>query len=292
MQRNENNYSVTLLIKLISSAFSILVLHPFRVCINVASVTTNLVETMVEARKTWKDNVPLNMARGTLAVFVPSVINHYVNEYCGYTTSGKFLATVCAGVGGIGVTPIDAYFMRKNYQSTSKFFYNKHMLKFFGVRDIVFSLGVFGTGHLSDGAKMSVMLPIAVLSAAGHKLAYTEATKDLRGIADQVPNYDRGYRAAFKDMAYGRIKHKAFKVYFQNPDTYSKLAINTFSATCGLNIFFWRLVYLTSMTYVLHKTNQQTEHWAKQLGLFKDSTVSELTETTENNSSSTMKNKK
>ncbi len=265
---NANNFSVTFLMKIISSAISVALTHPLRVCTNEASVTSTFVETIKSAwQKMFKD-VPINLARGTLSISFQSIVNYLARLYFGQNTFGRSMGVAGASLAALSITPIEVKFMRNNalrgltgaLSINKTFIYNRHLLTIFAIRDGLFSSAVFGTETLPLWQKMLVLLPCAAISAMGHKLASVEATKDIRGIVDSVPNYSHGYHAAFRDIAYGRITHDAFKVFYPHPKTPWQLAINFIVATGGRNIICWRFLYLGVYACLLSATNKRIEN--------------------------------
>jgi hypothetical protein len=280
MEKETNNFSATFLMKIVSSAISGAFTHPLRVCLNEASVAPTFVGTLKGARERMFSDVSLNLTRVTLSIGFQSIVNHSASLCFGQNIFGRSMGVAGASLAALSITPIEVRFMRKNalrsltgaLHSNQQLIYNRRLLAFFGIRDVLFSMGAFGTENLSLWQKMPVLLPCAVISAMGHKLVCVEATKDIRGIVDSVPNYSLGYRAAFRNIAYGHITHDAFKVSYPNPKSTSQLINNFMGATCGRNMFFWRLLYIGVFSQVLSRTNQSVES-AAQHRLFKPARI-------------------
>jgi hypothetical protein len=263
-EKNENtHYSYQLLFAIIKSGIATLGTHPLRVLLNEAGVQSNPFQTIKGASCRLFHDAHINIARGTTATALQSMTKYTVQQYFGEKSeAGRILAAFCAGFVGVAATPIEVGFMRKNYMrssavSASLWKYNLPILAFFTTRELGFCFSVFGTDDLKYYQRAPVFLMSALVSAIAHKLVSVELTKDIRQISHQVPDYSVGYRAVMKNIAYGNYTHPTFSVVNKNPKTVSQLAINFLSATCGANMYFWRLTYISAFAGLMGFANRQ-----------------------------------
>lgn len=266
------SYSAQLTMNMFISAFVTFSVHPFRVLLNEASVNTNPFKTVKSASNKMFRDAPLNILRGTSSTALQSTVKHVVNQYYAQDTSmGRITSVIGTTIAGVTVTPIEVAFMRKNaLRSTlpslqpskltkpSLLKYNLPILALFGLREVGFTSSIFGTDDLPFYQRLPVLLPSALITAITHKLASIEITKDIRQITHLVPDYRIGFRAVIHNIAYGGVyKHESFRVPITHPKSMPQFAINFLSATCGYNMYFWRLTYLAVFAGLLSFLNQE-----------------------------------
>lgn len=273
LDKKNPSFSADLALRMLIACISTTVAHPLRVLLNEASVKTNPFETIKAASSKIFRDVPINAIRGTTSTGLQSIVKYYVNQYYGFDSyMGRVAGLFGASAAGVFVTPIEIAFMRKNalralqdsvdvnsaqlIKQTSLMKFNKPIFAFFAARELGFCVSVFGTENLPFYQKLPFFFVSALVTAVAHKLAAIEITKDIRQIGHLVPDYTIGIRAAFKNIAYGdTYLHDAFKVPKVNPKTATQLATNFFTATCGPNMFFFRLVYLAAFANIFSMVN-------------------------------------
>jgi hypothetical protein len=111
------------------------------------------------------------------------------------------------------------------------------------------------------------------IAAAGtgmlHKLAVAEATRDYLPAGENAPDFRQGIRATFSQLARGEYNNTRFKIAYPEPKNMLQKAYNVFHATCGVNVFTFRLAYLVgfrlALMELMPRTNFLSEHHA---GLF------------------------
>jgi hypothetical protein len=109
-----------------------------------------------------------------------------------------------------------------------------------------FSSAVLAAKDLPPRAHDVVMIIAAWQTAACHKLAMIEATKDLmKGNKYTVPDYSRGMLPVLYHFANGSYyTHPAIQSPIVQPKNLLQKSANVLYATCGPNMFLWRLIYL------------------------------------------------
>jgi hypothetical protein len=76
-----------------------------------------------------------------------------------------------------------------------------------------------------------------------------------------VPDYSKGIGHAINNISNGAFTHPTLHVPISNPTTLFHRATNVLHATCGPNMFFWRLVYLKAFTEMLATFKNYTDDW-------------------------------
>ena len=128
------------------------------------------------------------------------------------------------------------------------------------LRELDFSSAVLISKELSSSAHYSILLCAAWLTAAYHKLAMIEATKNHMTTAYTLPDYSKGMKHAMYHISKGSYTHPALRVPIVSPSTFFQHTKNLMLATCGPNMYFWRLAYLKVFAELLSAFKKQPDN--------------------------------
>lgn len=284
----QENKSTSLVVNMVASALTTLLMHPVRVGLNEAGLHKNFFDTISSSKYKMRHDALLNIFRGSLGVFGQLNAEKFINAHYGHDNYLKSALGVIAMTSvGVAITPIEVYFMRKNtlrvhaanfVKPPSLFTYSFPILGYFVAREFWFCLSVFKAKELQDYQKVPVFLASALVTAMCHKLVSIEVTKDIRQIKHLVPDCSIGYKAVFRNLAYGDVyKLDALKVPIKKPKTTPQLAYNFFSVTCGNNMYVWRLTYLTFFAAVLSFIKAELNQMEKKLKACHEASIEETT---------------
>lgn len=237
--------------------------QPLRVLLNEAASETCPVRTISNCQGRFFHDAKNNLKRGTAATFLQVSARNLVYGYFDEKSlTGRIAATFGAGFAGVtAATCYEVKFIRNNTMKMEgtvrgpAWKYNLPIMMFFTSRELGYSFGVFATDDFSFKKRLAAMMPIALITAMAHKLVSTELTKDIRQIAHEVPDYGNGFGEAFKKIAQGHYQKHSFKIIFNKPTNTPMLVANFIYATCGPNMFLWRLIYLGAFATMLKIAN-------------------------------------
>lgn len=228
-------------------------MHPVRVALNRASFHSSPLATVRDAYGYLFKGAGFNIIRGGLSNGLLSFANDSTRSYFGDSAFGKFAGLIAASIAGTGVAAfVETPFMRKNAAShlnfSSLYKFNTPITGYFFLRELGFSGAVLISKDLSTTAHYSILLTAAWLTAACHKLVMIEATKDLAKNTFTVPDYSKGVGQVIRNLANGAYTHPTLHVPIIKPTTLLQRSANVLYASCGPNMFFFRLLYLKGFT--------------------------------------------
>jgi hypothetical protein len=258
------------------SAAATLLAHPARVCLNRASMFNqvslnpfpNMIATLKDAWPYLPTGVLINLIRGSIATGSQSYAKQHAQEWGGLS-AGIFAA---AFTGTVVATFIETPFVRRtmgqgngNTLPLWRFSFGMSSMYFF--REIGFSLAVLAKNDLSPTAQQSVLMSATYFTAAAHKMAALDATRDMLPQGTTVPNIREGFLYTVRAMSRGNVyTHPAFKVPFPNPANLAALTGNFLHVSCGANMFIFRLAYLTAFREAYHlakETSSVSGSWSR-----------------------------
>lgn len=228
-------------------------MHPVRVALNRASFHISPLATIRDAYGYLFKGAAFNIIRGGASTGLQSYANDKTKAHVSDPILGKIAGLIAASIAGTFVaTFIETPFMRKNASADLNFSrlyrFNVPITGFFLMREFGFSSAVLASADLSTSARYSMLIPATWLTAACHKLVMIEATKDLATHGYSVPDYSKGARVVLNKLATGAYTHPTLNVPIPNPTTFMQRAGNVAYATCGPNMFFFRMMYLAGFS--------------------------------------------
>lgn len=261
--KQENKQSMGVVVSALSALLTGFLVHPGRVLLNEAITSKNPFETIYGAKDKVFNEVGVNMRRSFTAIFLQLMADKIVNTYYGHDKYMKnMLGIPAVTAAGVAATILEVRLMRESalrehakhfVKRPSSFKYSVPILGYFTAREFWFCLCVFKARDLEGYQKIPLFLSAALATAMFHKLVAIEVTKDIRRIVNQVPDYSIGFKAVFRNLAYGGVyTYKTLSAPIDKPKTTPHLIYNFFSATCGVNMFFWRLAYLIAFSAILN----------------------------------------
>jgi hypothetical protein len=158
-------------------------------------------------------------------------------------TSGTFTATF-----------VETPFMRKTMLEPgeqasirSLFRFSVPLSSLYFLREVGFTVAVLGSKDMSPNAQYGALLGATWATAAIHKMASLEAIRDKLPKDKTIPDFSKGISYVIRSMARGDIyTHPAFKVPFPMAANKWALGANFLHASCGINMFIFRLAYLAT----------------------------------------------
>lgn len=248
-----------------TAAAATLGVHPIRVGLNLASLNPSLMETVKRVPDCLVKGMGFNLVRGALNTGLQSQANVSTQEQFDNSTASKFAGLVAATLTGTIVSALtELPFMRKNAGAKgfppSLFKCNRAIGQFLMLRELGFSSAVLISKDFSPSAHYSILFTAAWLTAACHKLAMIEATKTYKTQAYTIPDYAKGMKQAMVQISKGVYTHPALRVPNPNPSSFFQHTTNLLQATCGPNMFFWRLVYLKAFSELLSVFKKQVDN--------------------------------
>lgn len=253
-----------------------LILHPVRVALNFASYNPSIFATvnavyryMLQADANVLRATSYNILRGAMNTGFQAHANHVAQDSVQQDWLRKPAGLVAATLTGTVVASfVEVPFMRQNAADplsaklpfSSLFKFNVPIQSFFVAREFGFTGAVLISKDLPAAAHYSILLTAAWLTASCHKLVMIEATKDLASKQYTYPDYSKGMRHTFFQLSQGAYTHPALRVPISNPATMLQRTANVLYATCGPNMFFWRLVYLKSFSELLSQFKKHAQH--------------------------------
>lgn len=266
MQRNEKlppshpSQHLSFQYHALCAAGATLFVHPFRVMLNRASYHTSPINTITDSFNYMIRGAGINLVRGTTAASLQAYAKHETQQYYGEEhRKGLIMSLLAAALVGTGIAKfVEIPFMRKTAMQASEsysqkptlFKFNLPLTMFFFTREIGFSSAVLAAHDMPKTAHYSILLSAAWGTAACHKLAMIEATKEFIPATYSVPNYKDGYLNVLRNLARGIYTHPALKPVFVTPKNPLQLTVNVLNATCGANMFVFRLTYLKAFSEV------------------------------------------
>jgi|SRR5579862_9198845 len=257
-----------------ASAVSTLVNHPIRVGLNCAATTKNPLITLKEAKSVFFKGAHINLARGIFATGSQSAAKDFFDAFFAVTSNfGSLMCSIPASLAGLPATYIETFFMRNNAwlaqiankqpipEGFSRWKYNRHLALFYSIRELAFTVTVFGSNKASDTQRYATFIAATYVSSAAHKFAAIESTKDIRNIVDQVPNWQGGFREVFKKIIHNEYQLPALKGRFDHPKNIMQCMRNLVSITCHPNMFLWRIAYLYSFKNLSDYLRNQFENY-------------------------------
>lgn len=248
-----------------TAAAATLGVHPIRVGLNLASLNPSLFETAKQVPSCLIKGLSFNLVRGALNTGLQSHANLTMQQQVTNNVAGLFSGLIAATLTGTVVSAItELPFMRKNAGarglSLSLFKCNRSIGQFFMLREFGFSSAVLISKDFTPSAHYSILFMAAWLTAACHKLAMLEATKNYKAEGYTIPDYSKGMKQAMVQISKGRYTHPALRVPHANPATFFQHSVNLLQATCGPNMFFWRLAYLKMFAELLAVFKNQVDN--------------------------------
>lgn len=238
--------------------------HPFRVGLNLASLNPSFLETLKQIPSCLPKGLGFNLVRGGLNTGLQSHANRTAQQWCSNPILGQLLGLMAATFTGTVVSSTaELPFMRRNAGATainwSLFKCNRPIVQFFMLRELGFSSAVLISKDFTPSAHYSILFAAAWLTAACHKLAMIEATKNIKTGNYTSPDYSYGMKVALRSISNNKYSHPGLKVYFAHPASFFQRSVNLVFATCGPNVFFWRLAYLKAFAELLSFMKERVE---------------------------------
>lgn len=241
------------------SAMTTFILHPVRVCMNRAAYpeNSNPYKTILDSFGRMRKNAVINIARGSTSAGLQSFAKHEAEVFYGKNTNEALIFGLFgAAFAGTGVaTFVETAFIRRNEMvgkefkvQPSIFKFNRPITTFYFCREIGFSSAALFSKDLPSPVYYGTMLAAAWLTGACHKLVTIEVTKDLLSLNASVPDYNKGIFQVFRNIAHGNYTYPSLAVPIKNPKNVIQKSVNFLNASCGINMFFWRLTYLTAFS--------------------------------------------
>lgn len=238
--------------------------HFLRVGLNRASVNTSFLQTLKEIPTYFFKGMVFNFIRGSLTAGLQSHVNYTAKKQIVNPIAGQFVGLGAAMTTGTLVSLFtELPFMRFNSGAksinTELFKFNKPIVEFIMLRELGFSSAVLMAKDLPPFAHYSILFVAAWMSAACHKLTMIEATKKYSADNFTRPDYAKGLKPVFVSLSKGEYTHPALKAPYANPYNFFQRSANLMLATCGPNMFVWRLAYLAVFSELLSTFKKRAE---------------------------------
>lgn len=242
------------------SAMATLLAHPVRVCLNRASLFNqvslnpfpNMIATVKDALPYLPKGILINLIRGSMATGSQSYAKQHAQAWGGLG-AGILAASV---TGTIVASFVETPFVRRTMGQGGDiplWRFSMATSSMYFLREIGFSLAVLAKNDLSPVSQQAVLMGATYFTAAAHKLAALDATRDMLPHGVSVPNLREGIIYTIRSMANGNVyTHPAFKVPFPNPSSWIAKTGNFLHVSCGANMFVFRLAYLVAFREAYH----------------------------------------
>lgn len=248
------------------SAVATLIAHPVRVCLNRASMFNqvslnpfpNIIATLQDARPYLPKGILINLIRGSMATGTQSYAKQHVQAWGGLSAGILAAALTGTAVASFVETP----FVRRTMGQSGElplWRFSTSLSSMYFLREIGFSFAVLAKNDLSPVSQQAVLIGATYFTAAAHKMAALDATRDMLPHGVTVPNLREGVFYTIRSMANGDIyTHPAFKVPFANPANWLRKTGNFLHVSCGANMFVFRLAYLMAFREAYHLAREIT----------------------------------